>query len=162
MLLCIFPLECIEPCVTKYKFSYAQEPLTLPENRHFPNHKAIFFLLTKVTYSFLFFYENKPFLKYSGFFFEYVNCYFNRSLLKHLKRNLSHAFLKLLIYAVLSFVPKEMADPVSSLLLKKMSDHPLYCYILSQTELLESFRMIHDLLCKLSWGTLIFFLSRSC
>lgn len=130
-------------------------------NRHFPNHKAIFFHVTKVTYSFFFFYENKPFLKYSGFFFEYISCYCSRSLLKHLKRNLSHAFLKLLIYAVLSFVPKEMAATEFSVT-KKMSHDPLYCCILSQTELLESFRTLHDLLCKLSWATLIFFLSRSC
>lgn len=121
----------------------------LPVNRHFPDHKAIFFHITKVTYSFLFFYENKRFLKYSGFLFEYVNCYFSRSLLKHLKRNLSHAFLKLLIYDVLSFVPKETADTEFSVT-KKMSRDALYCCILSQTELLESFRMLHDLLCKLS------------
>lgn len=115
----------------------------LPENRHSPKHKVILFLLTRVTYSFLFLYENKPFLKYYGFFFEYVNCYFNRSLLKHLQRNLCHTFLKLFIYAVL-FLYQETTDTVNSLFLKKMSDESLYCYILPQTEFLESFRMVYD------------------
>lgn len=72
-----------------------------------------------------------------------------------LKSNPSHTFLKLLTYGMLSFVPK--GRHCEFFVTKKISDDPLYCYILSQTELLESFRMRHDLLCKFSWAAFIFF-----
>lgn len=93
------------PWITN-KFSYAENLLCYLRINILQVIKPFLFLLTKITYSFCSF-KRMSGLKYYGFFFEYVSCYSTRSLLKHLQSNLIHAFLKLFIYSVLSFLPRD-------------------------------------------------------
>lgn len=93
------------PWITN-KFSYAENLLCYLRINILQVIKPFLFLLNKITHSFCSFKRISLVWSTMDSSLNTSVCYSTRSLLKHLQSNLIHAFLKLFIYSVLSFVPR--------------------------------------------------------